>query len=66
MKTKLLIAVALCAQIFSLGCAAAAPRYHAYRLPQYQASVEVQAPIGKDPEVVARITFGQLGGSAVK
>ena len=64
MKTKLLLALASLAAIMSLGCASAAPRYTAYRVPPYQASVEVQAPIGEKPEVVARITFGELGGSA--
>jgi len=64
MKTKLVLALASLAAIMSLGCASAAPRYHTYSLPKYQASVEVQAPIGKDPEVVARITFGELGGPA--
>jgi len=64
MKTKLLLALASLAAIMSLGCASAAPRYTAYRVPPYQASVEVQAPIGEKPEVVARITFGELGGPA--
>ena len=64
MKTKLILALASLAAIMSLGCASAAPRYTAYRVPPYQASVEVQAPIGEKPEVVARITFGELGGPA--
>jgi len=64
MKTKLLLALAAIFTLGALGCASAAPRYHTYSLPKYQASVEVQAPIGKEPEVVARITFGELGGPA--
>lgn len=66
MKTKLLLALASIATLMSMGCVAAAPRYHTYSLPKYQASVEVQAPIGDKPEVVARITFGELGGGALK
>jgi hypothetical protein len=63
MKTKLLLALVSIAMLSAFGCASAAPRHHAYSLPKYQASVEVQAPIGKEPEVVARITFGELGGA---
>ena len=63
MTTKLLLALAAIFTLGALGCATAAPpRYQTYSLPKYQASVEVQAPIGKEPEVVARITFGDLGG----
>lgn len=62
MKTKLLLATAAILLLNALGCATAAPRHQTYSLPKYQASVEVQAPIGKEPEVVARITFGDLGG----
>lgn len=63
MKTKLLLALASIAMLSAFGCASAAPRYQTFSMPKYQASVEVQAPIGKEPEVVARITFGELGGA---
>lgn len=59
-------AVVLAAASASLalaGCAAAPQRHTAYRMPNYEASVDVRAPLdgSEKPEIVARLTLTPNG-----